>query len=144
MGGVAGGGGGEAHAAWGQPTETACTFAETAESAARGLWTIGRVVGGNLDGGAADAVRSEIAATFDSGLEAALASVRSEDRSEDRSEVNAALASVARGAAAALARLTSRDESEAAPALTRLGASVAADTEGGPERRHRSSSSSSS
>ena len=111
---------------------------------ARELGTIGRVVGEHIDGADADDVLSEIAAVFDSGLEAALASVRSEDRSEDRSEANAALASVAQGAAAALARLTSRDESEAAPALTRLGATVAADTEGGPERRRRSSSSSSS
>jgi len=137
-GDVAGAEGGEAHAATGKQTETARAFAETAEAAARELGTIGRVVGEHIDGADADDVLSEIAATFDSGLEAALASVRS----EDRSEVNAALASVARGAAAALARLTSRDESEAAPALTRLGATVAADTEGGPERRRRSSSSS--
>ena len=143
-GDVAGAEGGEAHAATGKQTETARAFAETAEAAARELGTIGRVVGEHIDGADADDVLSDIAATFDSGLEAALASVRSEDRSEDRSEVNAALASVARGAAAALARLTSRDESEAAPALTRLGATVAADTEGGPERRRRSSSSSSS
>ena len=112
-------------------------FAETAEAVARELGTIGRVVGERIDGADADDVLSNIAAVFDTGLEAALVSVRSEDRSEDRSEANAALvsvASVARSAAAALARLTARDESEAAPSLTRLGATVAADTEGGPER----------
>ena len=128
--------GGEAHA--GMKTQTAPhVFAETAEAVARELGTIGRVVGERIDGADADDVLSEIAAVFDAGLEAALVSVRSEDRSEDRSEANAALvsvASVARSAAAALARLTARDESEAAPSLTRLGATVAADTEGGPER----------
>ena len=123
--------GGEAHAVTG--TQTARAFAETAEAVARELGTIGRVVGEHIDGADADDVLSEIAAVFDAGLEAALVSVRSEDRSEDRSEANAALvsvASVARSAAAALARLTARDESEAAPSLTRLGATVAADTEG--------------
>ena len=120
--------GGEAHA--GMKTQTAPrVFAETAEAVARELGTIGRVVGERIDGADADDVLSEIAAVFDAGLEAALVSVRSEDRSEDRS-----VASVARSAAAALARLTARDESEAAPSLTRLGATVAADTEGGPER----------
>ena len=125
--------GGDAHAVTG--TQTAPHFAETAEAVARELGTIGRVVGEHIDGADADDVLSEIAAVFDAGLEAALVSVRSEDRSEDRSEANAALvsvASVARSAAAALARLTARDESEAAPSLTRLGATVAADTEGDP------------
>ena len=100
-------------------------FSATAEAAARELETIGRVVGARLDGAERDEVFGEIAAVFDAGFATALASSVPEANAEESAERGAA----ARGLAAALAWLTTRDAREAAPALACLGATVAEETE---------------
>ena len=125
----------------GSESARARALSETAEAVKRELGTIGRVVGARLSEMERDEVFAKIAAVFDAGLEAALASVPGKGAEAEKLFV-AERGSVARGLASALARLTTRDALEAAPALARLGGAAAAEeTEAAEDAGSRRSSS---